>query len=79
MTILLALEMIDQGRISLDDVVTVSADAAGMGGSQVLLDISEQQTVGILLKSMIRGKRQRRRRSHGRGHENGSKRCASNR
>lgn len=55
MTILLALEMIDQGRISLDDVVTVSADAAGMGGSQVLLDISEQQTVGILLKSMIVG------------------------
>lgn len=55
MTILLALEMIDQGRISLDDVVTISADAAGMGGSQVLLDISEQQTVGILLKSMIVG------------------------
>lgn len=55
MTILLALEMLDQGRLNLEDRVTISADAAGMGGSQVLLDVGEQQTVGILLKSMIVG------------------------
>ena len=55
MTILLTLEAIDSGRISPDDRITVSADAAGMGGSQVLLDVGETQTIAILLKSMIVG------------------------
>lgn len=55
MTILLTLEMLDQGRLNLDDTVTISSDAAGMGGSQVLLDIGERQTIGVLLKSMIVG------------------------
>ena len=55
MTILLTLEAIDAGRISLDDVVTVSPEAAGMGGSQVLLDVGETQTIAVLLKSMIVG------------------------
>ncbi len=55
MTILLTLEAIDAGRISLDDRITVSADAAGMGGSQVLLDVGETQSIAVLLKSMIVG------------------------
>ena len=55
MTILLTLEAIEAGRISLDDTVTVSKDAAGMGGSQVLLDTGETQSIAILLKSMIVG------------------------
>lgn len=55
MTILLTLEAIDAGRISLDDRVTISPDAAGMGGSQVLLDVGETQSIAILLKSMIVG------------------------
>ena len=55
MTILLALEQLDEGRIRVDDEVTVSSSAAGMGGSQVLLDVNEQQTVGTLLKCMIVG------------------------
>ena len=55
MTILLTLEAIDAGRIGLEDVVTISPDASGMGGSQVLLDTGETQTVSILLKSMIVG------------------------
>jgi len=55
MTILLALEAIDQGRIRRDQMVTVSAAAAGMGGSQVLLDVGEVQSVDILLKSIIVG------------------------
>ena len=55
MTILLTLEAIDSGRISPDDRITVSAEAAGMGGSQVLLDVGETQTIAILLKSMIVG------------------------
>ncbi len=55
MTILLALEAVDAGRVALSDMVTVSEDAAGMGGSQVLLDIGEAQTFDVLLKSAIVG------------------------
>ena len=55
MTILLALEAVDQGRLGLEDGVTVSQGAAGMGGSQVLLDVGERQSVGTLLKCMIVG------------------------
>jgi len=55
MTILLVLEALDEGRLSPEDVVTVSDAAAGMGGSQVLLDVNERQTVGTLLKCMIVG------------------------
>ncbi len=55
MTILLALEQLDAGRASAGDVVTVSETAAGMGGSQVLLDEGERQDVGTLLKCMIVG------------------------
>ena len=52
MTVLLAMEAIDSGRIALDDVVTVSAYAAGMGGSQVFLAEGEQITVDDLLKGV---------------------------
>lgn len=55
MTILLTLEAIEAGRISLDDTVTISSEAAGMGGSQVLLDVGETQSIAVLLKSMIVG------------------------
>lgn len=55
MTILLTLEAIDQGRIHREQTVAISESAAGMGGSQVLLDIGETQTVDILLKSTIVG------------------------
>ncbi|MCD8362136.1 MAG: D-alanyl-D-alanine carboxypeptidase [Lachnospiraceae bacterium] len=50
MTMLLILEAIEEGRIALTDVVTVSENAAGMGGSQVYLEPFEQQTVETLLK-----------------------------
>ena len=55
MTILLALEAIEDGRIARDQQATISKAAASMGGSQVLLDIGEVQSVDILLKSMIVG------------------------
>ena len=55
MTILLTLEQLDAGRVTPDDVVTVSQAAAGMGGSQILLDVGERQTVRQLLKAMIVG------------------------
>ena len=41
--------------MALDDVVTISETAAGMGGSQVLLDVGESQTIDVLLKSAIVG------------------------
>lgn len=53
MTVLLALEAVDSGRASMDDVVSVSKNASGMGGSQILLDTGEQQTYSQLLKSVI--------------------------
>ena len=52
MTLLLTMEAIDSGTIHYDDVVTVSADAAGMGGSQVFLAEGEQITVEELLKAV---------------------------
>lgn len=55
MTILLTLEAIEQGRIHPDQTTTISKTAAGMGGSQVLLDVGEAQTVDVLLKSTIVG------------------------
>ena len=50
MTLLLTMDAIDSGAIAYDDVVTVSANAAGMGGSQVFLAEGEQITVEELLK-----------------------------
>ncbi len=53
MAILLACEAVEQGRVKMDDPVTVSKTAAGMGGSQVLLDALEVQPFKQLLKAMI--------------------------
>ena len=53
MTMLLAFEALDSGKLTLDSVVTVSEHAASMGGSQVFLEVNEQQTVQDILKCMI--------------------------
>lgn len=53
MAILLGIEAVEQGRASLDDMVTVSANASGMGGSQVFLDVNETIAYGDLLRGMI--------------------------
>ena len=50
MTLLLVMEAVDEGRLSLDEAVTVSAHAAGMGGSQVYLKEGEQMSVGEMIK-----------------------------
>ena len=50
MTLLLTMDAIASGALAYDDVVTVSANAAGMGGSQVFLAEGEQITVEELLK-----------------------------
>ncbi len=53
MTLLLIFEAIDSGKLSYKDIVTVSDHAASMGGSQVFLEVGEQQTVNDLLKCII--------------------------
>ena len=53
MTMLLAFDAMDAGKFSLEDTITVSEHAAGMGGSQVYLEVGETQTVQDMLKCMI--------------------------
>ncbi len=53
MTILLTLEAVDKGRVSLEDQVTVSPRAASMGGSQAFLDAGERYKLSELLKTVI--------------------------
>lgn len=50
MTLLLAFENIEAGKIKLDDLVTTSAYASSMGGSQVYLAEGETQTLDTMLK-----------------------------
>ena len=52
MTMLLITEALEDGRISLDDTVTVSEHAASMGGSQVYLSPNERMSVHDMLKSI---------------------------
>lgn len=52
MTMLLIMEAIDSGKLAMDDLVTVSAYAASMGGSQVYLKEGEQMSVRDMLKSI---------------------------
>lgn len=52
MTMLLAMEAIDSGKIKLTDKVTVSENAKKMGGSTMLLDTGEVRTVEELLKGI---------------------------
>ena len=53
MTLLLVMEAVDAGRISLQQPVTASAYAASMGGSQVYLKEGEQMSVEEMLKCVI--------------------------
>ena len=53
MTILLTLEEIDAGNLTIDDKVSVSDNASGMGGSQIFLDANTEYNLGELLKSVI--------------------------
>ncbi|CAB1243109.1 D-alanyl-D-alanine carboxypeptidase DacF [Clostridiaceae bacterium BL-3] len=52
MTMLLSMEAVDSGKISLSDKVTVSENAKKMGGSSMLLDTGEVRTVEDLLKGI---------------------------
>ncbi|MGG7212063.1 D-alanyl-D-alanine carboxypeptidase family protein [Clostridium nigeriense] len=52
MTMLLTMEAVDSGKISLSDKVTCSENAKKMGGSTMLLDTGEVRTVEELLKGV---------------------------
>lgn len=52
MSILLIMEAIDSGKISLDDKVPCSEKARSMGGSQIWLNESETLTVNEMLKAI---------------------------
>ena len=53
MTLLLTMEAIEKGTITLDQMLTASEHAASMGGTQVFLEVGEQMSVEDLLKSVI--------------------------
>lgn len=52
MTLLLVMEALDRGEISLDDRVPCSEKARKMGGSQIWLNETEQLTVHEMLKAI---------------------------
>ncbi|HOP99475.1 MAG TPA: D-alanyl-D-alanine carboxypeptidase family protein [Acetivibrio clariflavus] len=52
MSMLLVMEAIDSGKISLQDTVTASEYASGMGGSQAYIEPGEQYSVHDALKAV---------------------------
>jgi len=52
MTILLIMEALDSGRLSLEDKIPCSENASSMGGSQIWLDVKETLTVHEMLKAI---------------------------
>lgn len=53
MSLLLIMEAIDSGKISLSDTVSASEHASSMGGSQIWLEVGETMTVDELLKAAV--------------------------
>lgn len=52
MSVLLIMEALDSGKISLTDKVPCSENASKMGGSQIWLDVREELTVDEMLKAI---------------------------
>ncbi len=52
MTLLISFEELDKGSFTLNDTVTISKNASGMGGSQVFLEENASYSVSELLKSI---------------------------
>ena len=53
MTLLLVMEALERGQISMEDQVIASEAAAGKGGSQVYLEPGEQMSMDEMLKSVV--------------------------
>ena len=52
MTMLLVMEAVDEGKITLEDEVTISERAASMGGSQMYMEFGETHTVEELMRGV---------------------------
>lgn len=52
MSLVIIMEALDKGIIKYDDMITASSNAAGMGGSQILLEEGERMSVDDLLKGI---------------------------
>lgn len=52
MGLIIIMEKIESGEIKLDDIVTASKNASGMGGSQIYLETGEEMTVRDLIKGI---------------------------
>lgn len=52
MTLNIAFDEIKAGRLSLDQMITISDTAAGMGGSQMFLDAGKEYSVSDLIKGI---------------------------
>ncbi len=52
MTMLLVMDAVDEGKITLDDQVTISERAASMGGSQMYMEAGEVHTVSQLMEGV---------------------------
>ncbi|WP_395151919.1 D-alanyl-D-alanine carboxypeptidase family protein [uncultured Allofournierella sp.] len=52
MTMLLAMEALEQGRVQLTDIVPVSEHAYSMGGSQIWLEPGEQLTLDEMMRAI---------------------------
>lgn len=53
MTLLICFEEIDENRLSLDETITISENASGMGGSQIFLEEGGEYSVEQLLKGIV--------------------------
>lgn len=53
MTLLLVMEAIEQGKLGWNDMVTASAHACSMGGSQIYLKENERMSVEDMVKSVV--------------------------
>ncbi len=53
MTLILVFEALDSGKIKMDDMVTTSAKAESMGGSDIWLEEGEQMSVDDMIKAVV--------------------------
>ncbi len=53
MTLILIFDALEKGSLKMDDIVTTSAYAGSMGGSQVFLEEGETQTAETLIKCIV--------------------------
>ena len=52
MSLIIIMENIENGNLKWNDIVVVSKNAAGMGGSQIFLEVNEMMTVEDLVKGI---------------------------